>query len=278
MRIDDEVNISELFIQIYIFLRRKILFLILLLILGAGIGFGIYQLSEPRYEIQVLGNSSILSNNRLVKILNSIQLNLGNAKELAGNLNIDEKTARGIRSIKAKAVTEDKKMLEYFIEGGFETNVLEITIQSIDKNMSSLPEGLNHFLNQNSYISKKIRIRKSSLESFLVKIDEEIGELDSLQRILLSRYEGKDSNLQFIDANPAHMDLIKLYEKKQLLEAQLFMLEPLNIIYSSPVILEKAHSLKKSVITYSFIFLVAGIVLLLFIQFNRKVTEYMQKS
>ncbi len=264
---NNEIDLLELTVKLYLFIKRKLKFLLFFLIAGIIIGIVKHYISRPFYETYLVANSNIISNNRIVDIINTLQPFIGekNIDSSSGKLKTSINILKQIKNIEATIIEKEENEL-------FELNCYKIDLQIYDNSMiDSIRYAIINLINSNNYIKKKTTLKRENILKLISKINEEIKGLDSLEQSLLS----ESKNFIIIDGQN---EIVNLLEKKHKLEEEFQLTEAINIIEDFTVLSTPANkSISVHILIYGLIFLVIGFFVAIFIEVKKKVGVYVKK-
>ena len=195
---NDEIDLIELFKNIYSFIKKNKWILIITFILGTGLGY--YQSSQKAkkskdiYRSQFIVNSPFISGNEIYMIGRNLSYNLDKS-------NSDKITSEVLNSIEEIECTKD-----VIVEGDEpEVNIVFKTNKSLD---------INKLID---LVSEKIKLNKHFDINYKLEVQHNNELLKLLNKRLSEVEEEKDSK-QFLA-------YIELLEKKQNLEKKIGLIE-----------------------------------------------------
>jgi len=257
---NSEIDIIELLVKIVKFTKQYILFFVILIIVG--IIFGILtNKKQTVYTSEMIGTTDLISDyyytnkegNLVLKSEKNIQeiveiINTLNKINIENELGIN-KTSNIIATIINNEKEDSKETLENF----------KITVVfSEQTDVSNLYEKINNYLSQNKYVKSKFEEQEQQNTALIEKINSEIEEIDSLQKLILS--SKKIDNEIVYEKNS---QIINLFEKKLALEKKNNNKNPLVSITNFYPVKEKTSDNKIKIIITTIIFLIIGVLIAL---------------
>ncbi len=293
--IKNEIDINELFIDVFVFLRKKIFIISAFLIAGIIIGIIKHYTGNPKYEVKMTA-VSVIENNFLiydisdkkrysyysseiaVNIINSLQylIETKNYTELANKLNISNEDAVKIISIstdylypvEGTASEEDKNP----------TNFISITATIIDnKIIKNLQKGIENCIKENTYIKNIISQRKKLYRNMIKHIDNELIKLDSIQRAFIKN-PVNNGDIVVVKENSFIVENVKLIAIKELLDAEYKEFTPFTSITDFNHSNSNENTLIKSIAIFGFITLILGFIFIFVISYNKKAKSKMKQN
>jgi hypothetical protein len=259
---NQEIDLLEIFIKIYGFIKKRFIYLGVAVIVGFLFGFGLNKLEKKQYETSVLLRATAVNNQTMVDIANNISqaLKKNNYPYLSKNLHLEKPFIEKIESFKAE-INPDVK----------EPNCLSLSLTYFDSSaVRGFLSAVFKYIENNEYLQEKYEQEKENTNEIIKKLKIEIAELDSFQNMYkksLSQYKNA-SHSQIVNLSSTHNDIINLFEKQRNLSEKMKLLEKPYIIINDVIYPNKPsnNSLKKNVVIYSVLFLFIGIFVLVFIE------------
>jgi len=210
---DDEIDLGILLLKIVKSISKYKLIIFLSTIVGIGLGIGAYQLQTPKYESDMIIQSSILTeaySNTLTETLERL-IKEGNTALLSEKLSLSIDQSSFISSIQVESISETGATEDATKNRIFKIHV-ETTSNAI---LKDLQFGLISFLENNEYVKKRVNLSKNRLEKLISKVGQEIKEIDSLKtqinQNLLSQKSGSN-NLVILDPTTVYSEALTLYK------------------------------------------------------------------
>ncbi len=241
---NDEIDLIELFLNIYIFFKKNFWLFFIAVIIGGGLGYSTKFFAKKHYESAMLINSYTVSENLLIKYFNIIQslIEDNNLSYLSERMGIDTLNLESLKEIKAEMAYDEKderKSLGYLTVS---VNVLDNEILLL------LNNGLLKYLEKEPYIQNEIETYKENNLQLIEKINEEIKKIEILQETNLKQSEKKGDVNIYNSQKSFQNELLDLLKEKQNREKALKFATPYRVIqdftvYNKPVIKAKTFSL-----------------------------------
>ncbi len=286
---DDEIDLSNILINLLSSIQRNFRVLFLITILGFIAGILHYFLSTPIYDTSLIASSKVLTNVRienLIRVLDKL-VKEGNDNQLAKKLNISHSLANNIKSIEAKSIINEDDLVLGDKTKERDDNVFEITLSTDNnKQLDSLQVGILYYLQNNDFVQKRITIQKQNLETMRERVKEEVAKLDSLRfsvNKLLAKGVGNNSTMLLTDPASVNKDIMALYERELNINSELLLINDIQVIQDftqfekpvSPKLLSSVAASTASAITL-------GIILIIILELRRGLRrlkiELQQKS
>jgi hypothetical protein len=235
--------IGKGFLISMVFLLRRWLPLGLSLVAGVGISFILKMNSNPFYTTDLVLRDNIQSNADMISYLNRLQMysREGNTRALEEALSISPAQAKGIIEISAQWVVDlgrDGSADYVDFNNDFDIyDTLNTRLQDrvnvrakivSPQDLSVLRNGIIKYLNSDSIFQQKNRVRLVQNRDMLSRLEYDILQLDSLQKIKyfeetkyrLPQNGGQMIFLQEQKTQLIYSDIYALYAKKQFLESE----------------------------------------------------------
>jgi hypothetical protein len=226
-----------------VFLLKRWIPLGLSLVAGVGMSFFLKVNSDPFYTTDLVLRNNILSNADMISYLNRLQTysREANTAALEEALSISRAQANGIIEISAHWVIDQGKdgSADYVdFNNNFDIyDTLNIRLQDrvnirakivSPQDLTMLRNGIISYINNDSIFDQKNRVRLAQNRDMLTRLEYDILQLDSLQKIKyfeetknrLPQGGGQMIFLQEQKTQLIYSDIYPLYTKKQLLEAE----------------------------------------------------------
>lgn len=244
---NEEIDLIELIIKIYKFIKKYIIIFVIALIIGVIIGFIKNKSGSTTYKSSILVtsgfNNELFQTSDVFKFNNLLtdltlflnnQLQSGDLEILATKMNLTVDELSCISSISIAATEELEKQKNSFSQN------FEITVVADNSDIfAKLGEGLKNYFTNNEYFKTLIEQQKIYSEQLIKKLDEEIYEIDSLQKTK------KNSNMNVTIYENEYTNsskIIELYKTKIKTEKNLQLSETIFIIenFYNPVSISSA--------------------------------------
>lgn len=264
---NDEIDLIEVFLNIYIFIKKHFWVLFISGIIGGALGYSTKFIGKKHYESSMLIESYTLSDNILVEYINNIQtiINDDNYEYLGSQTNLSVELISNLEHIETEKTynEKEKKYLKY----------LKINCSSISNSIyKNLSNGLINYLNKMPYVQNELEHFVDQNNALIEKIDQEILLLEKLQNNISENRSKSGVNI-YNEQNSFHQDLLGLLREKQRRQKELLYATPFRviedfIIYQKPV---------RKTVTYTFIgaFTLSFLILLILIfkQINKNISN-----
>jgi hypothetical protein len=265
---NDEIDLIELFLNMYIFFKKNFWILFIAGVIGGGLGYSTKFFGKSHYESSMLINSYTISENLLMEYINNIQniIDDENSKYLSEKMEIDSTNLKNLKKISVKDVYDEKAKKS--------KGYLSVTV-TVDDNqlLNILSSGILNYIEKEPFVQSEIQISTENNQDLISKIDKEIEKLEVLQENSLNSYQNKADVNIYNSQKSFQNELLALIKEKQGLEKRLKFKTPFRVIqdftiYQKPI---------KKTITYTFsgglLFAFIALFYLIFRQINIKIKE-----
>ncbi|HAF28008.1 MAG TPA: hypothetical protein DCG75_03075 [Bacteroidales bacterium] len=240
---NDEIDLIELFLNIYIFFKKNFWFLFISVIIGAGLGYSTKFLTKKHYESSMLINSYTVSGNLLMEYINNIQsiLEDGNLKYLSERMEMDTIQLASLKEITIEDVYDEKEKKS--------KGYLSVSVNVLDNNiLSVLDDGILKYIEKEPFVQSEIEIFTENNLNIISKIDEEIEKIEELQQLSLSQDQNKGDVNIYNSQKSFQNELLDLLKEKQNREKYLKFAIPYRVIqdftiYQKPKTKTKTYTL-----------------------------------
>jgi hypothetical protein len=235
--------IGRAFLISTVFLLKRWLPLGLSLVAGVGISFILKMNANPFYTTDLVLRDNIQSNADMISYLNRLQIysREGNTTALEEALSISPTQAKGIIEISAQWVVDlGKDGSADFVDFNNDFDIYDTLNTRLQdrvnvrakivspQDLSVLRNGIIKYLNSDSIFQQKNRVRLVQNRDMLSRLEYDILQLDSLQKIKyfeetkyrLPQNGGQMIFLQEQKTQLIYSDIYALYAKKQILESE----------------------------------------------------------
>lgn len=240
---NDEIDLIELFLNIYIFFKKNFWILFISGIIGGGLGYSTKFLGTSHFESSMLIESYTVSNDLLIEYINNVQTILkdGNVKYLSKRMGIDSTNLIDLKTISVEDVYDEKAKKSK----GYLSVAVNVTNNDFLHYLSS---GILKYMENEPYVKSEIQIFTEHNQDLISRIDEEIDKLKVLQENNLSQQKSNGDVSIYNNQNSFQNELLALLKEKQKLEKQLKFASPFRIIqdftiYQKPI---------RKTVTYTF--------------------------
>ena len=241
-------------------------------IVGIILGFVFDLIKTPYYESTAIATSGlsyfegiidpaeldypIIDQKVAIDMVNAIGsvIESSEYQVLSSILNLDSAVAKSIKSIEAEQLYEldlenRRQKLSQF----------QITIKvTNNQSISLVSNGLYDYFNKNAYANKNYSLFKKQSPELIKYLDEEINDLKSYRNNIKNKSDVELSSISIANDKSELLQnqIIQLYERKQSIERDLELLQPLSFV-SSFAVYEKPKSrlfIRLGLISFSFLF------------------------
>lgn len=236
------------------FLVRKWLWLGLSLALGVGLSYLIKFSTERQYSSDITFRSNAVPNSEMISYINKLHTfcRERNLPELADALSVDSSKVRYIIDIQAFWVIDlgNDDIPDYvdFRNRHDVQDTVNVRMQdrfvvrvktSVPQELTSIRDGIISFVGKNNFFVQQNEIRLSQNGTIMTRLDYEINQLDSLQKVkyfeearrLMPKDGGQMIFLQEQRTQLLHDDIINLFTRRQYIERQLTLYaDPLTLL------------------------------------------------
>ncbi|NOZ36059.1 MAG: hypothetical protein GXO80_12270 [Chlorobi bacterium] len=285
----NEIDLLELLIKIYLSLKKY--WLILLISVLAGIVFtvvkniysvksysssmavAVKQDNDYMYALTFREFSKRYEKNPaeiVTGIINQADelIKSGNISLLAKKMNISKSDLSGLKSISSEF---------NFKKGEAPGSIVQITANSSEEGVfNKLGTGILYLINNNAFVKGKTSEDSLMLVRIIKKIDIKLYELDSLQSKFLKN--GTINDLIIFKNNSFFGESVKLTSLKEKINKDLKNLKEVKLVENFYIPKSKSASMKVPLLLNSIIFLFFGIIIIVFIEFNKKAKSFEQNQ
>ena len=300
--------ISGFFLAIYrviiimiVFLFRRWFPIGICILIGIGLSFVAKKTLTPVYESEMTIKSNSVPNADMLNFINRLHsYSLSrNAGALSASLSIPVEKAKEIRDIEAFWVIDrNNDNIPDYVD--YKNNydvydtvnlrmpdriVVRTRFTSLD-DLSAVSKGLISFINSNNLFRQQNDLRLSHLNEMLVRINYDIQQLDSLQKVKYfeetrSRLPDKSSQMIFLQPQNTQLlyeDIYSLYNRKQDLDEEKDLFPDIITVISDLTIPAKPFTGLRyyGSIIIPVIFILT-IILLVIIEYRRRIKDYFSK-
>lgn len=263
---NDEIDLIEVCLKIYIFFKKNFLILFISGIIGGAVGYSTKFYTKNSFESSMLIESYTLSEDIIIEYISNLQTIIAdrNYDYLSAKTGSEKEILSDLEIISAERLSYGKnnKDLDYIkIYAKSKSNVL----------LSTLSDCLLEYLKQEAYVRNEIEIFIDQNNVLIEKIDTEILLLEELQKKNLTDAHTKPGVNIYNEQTSFHKDLLGLIKEKQLRQKRLKFATPFRviedfIIYQKPVSKNRKHTVSSAIL-----FIITTILVLIVIELNKKV-------
>ncbi len=281
---NDEIDLlaltQNMMVGFYHYVLRRYKLFGIALIIGAVIGIGFYLKDKNTYESTIIGTSYVVSPVVVVDILNSLQeINKTDKEAIMEFLKLNQEDAEALLMIEADTIQSIRT-----IDQTITTIQIKVKFKE-DFNFAGFSKKLSDYIDSNIYVAKELKLEKLRSLNIIKKYEEEIKNLDSLQKnILSSSLETSNSqpgNLLILNDKSNsifHDDIITLEGRKSNELKKMERLAALTVIDEKRGIKTKEVSLIGTVATMMAVFFGIGFFISLILEFKRQVQAIENKK
>lgn len=267
----------NIFLAIFYFFLRNIVWFVLFIILGGIIGFTSHRVTRLFYHSEMIGYSHTISNIEVIQSINNwnylsefSEEELNNIKSIGATYLLDinqDGIWDQIEEMNGTAQT-DTNILKQRTYGNFCVQIEVYDTTMIPK----IKTKVLNYLSKNQRVVQRNEIRLKQMRDMIPKIQKEIQDLDSLKK---EEYfsQNKPTTAKFGETlligeqEPKlyHKDLLDLVGQEQKIERELFLnKDPFEIILDFSVPTQEENNLTSQVIRYMIIFFIIGFLVILY--------------
>lgn len=236
-------SIGRAFLISLFFLVRKWHWLTISLILSLGISYLVKISSEKLYFSDLTLKSNTVTNAEMISYLNKLHTFCRgkNFNELATSMSVQDNIVKDVKDIRAHWVIDkgpdgipdyvdykDKYRLKDTSTLRMQDRFVVRVKTSVPKEISSIRDGIIAFIEKNDFFQDQNRLRLRQAEDMLARIDFEVEQLDSLQKVkyfeesrrLMPKEGGQMIFLQEFKTQLLHEDIYNMIQRKQEIEKQ----------------------------------------------------------
>lgn len=262
---NDEIDLVEVFINIYLFFKKHFWFLFGAVLIGAFLGYSTKFYTQKFYESSMLIESEILSDEILMEYINNIQtlFDDGNYILLQNKMEIDSTELVEIKSIKANYVyNEEKKTRLGYLSVNIKTNKNEV--------LRNLGQGISNYIEKEEYVQNEIDIFKKNTLNLIQNIDQEINKIEQIQANFITPQNKNGEIKIYYQAKSLQEELLLLTKEKYELEKAIQFAAPFRVI--------KDFTIYQKPKTKANTYTIAGALILGFIAFSILIIRNINKS
>lgn len=238
------------FVTTTVFMIRKSPIWILGILIGGGVAYTQFKLSERYYESNMILKANAVPNQDMISYINELHnyAREGNKTQLEAKLGLDSAEVKDLVDIEAFWIVDLNNdgifdQVDYKNRFLTDTNVTKVeerfnirALTRTPEELSRIQEGLTNYIGGYDYYQRRNEIRLRQLKQLIAKTEDEIGELDSLQKKKYFEQPDymrlKEGQLLFMGEEQTelfHTDVFQLFNDKQRYEE---MLEIDSMIYT----------------------------------------------
>jgi len=293
--------IGKGFLIVFFFLVKKWFWLTMSLLVGVALSFSLKLSTERLYSSDIIFRSNAIPNDEMISYINKLHTFCEgkNFDELASALSVPRSGIINIKDIEAFWIIDrGSDLIPDYVDFKNRHNVLDtvnvrmrdrflIRVKTtIPQELSVIRDGIVKYIEKNQFYQAQNELRLSQAEVLLKRIDYEVEQLDSLQKVkyfeetrkLIPGEGGQMIFLQDYETQLLHEDIYELIEKRQEFERIKTIHAGLITLLSDFTPPSKAEN---GVLYYGRImipcFFILAVIILLFIDNRKKLQEVYKK-
>jgi len=222
---NDEIDLVEVFTNIYLFFKKHFWFLFGAVIVGALLGYSTKFFTQKFYESSMLIESEILSDEILMEYINNIQtlFDDGNYILLQNKMEIDSTELIEIKSIEANYLYNEEK----------KTRLDYLSVRIITNNnkiLKKIDQGILNFINKEKYFQNEIEIFRKNTQNLIQNINQEIKKIEQIQANFIDPKNRPGEIKIYYQEKSLQEELLLLTKEKQKLEKAIQFATPFRVI------------------------------------------------
>lgn len=196
-----EIDLIELFLSLFLFIKKNLIILLLAFLLGGSIGFAYFKIKKETYSYSITINSMNLPKEIVfeeIGLFNEILLN-SNGDSVFAEMNMPSSIIKKLKSVTTNSTEENSTRIAINIVAYGEVSEQEFT------------DVLKKYLLNNKYIQELMIQKKGELEETIAFIDNQLNNLQD-------KIEPNKAGTEYIftDETPTDLFLKKNNYSKQL--------------------------------------------------------------
>ena len=298
------ILLKDITVSIIIFMIRKSLWIVSFALTGMILGFVFYNAIKPSFLFTCEGETGGIDNSVVIDHVNRLDLLKGDTVLLAKYLNISNKQAKEIRSIKACYgidLTGDGKPnyidftgKRYNDKDSMQTRLpsfVHFRVSLYDRDMLPVVrEGLFNYIKNNAYIKDLYQIDRQMRENLIKGLDKEIERLDKIDSVQRERISGRNEvgaekgQLVLLNGSEPEIrllydDILSLFNQREQLQRHVDLIkEPVLIVQDFiPVQLEE-RPLIWYFLRFGGFMALLGILCAMIWQYHKKIWEMIKED
>ncbi len=266
---NDEIDLIELFLNIYIFFKKHFWFFTIAVLIGAVLGYSTKFFSEEHYESTTLINSYTVSEDILLKHIDNIQsiISDNNISYLSEHMEIDSIYLASVNSLEAEIVydeKDDKKSL------GFVKVTANVNDNEILKHLN---QGITNYLEKEVFIQNEMTLFIENNKNLIEEIEKQIAKIEALQEKLIHTAQSKGDVNIYNDQNSFQNELLGLIKEKQHRQKLLQFATPYRIIQDFTIYQKPIRKTKTYTVVGAFAFFMLALFYLIIRNINKTLKE-----
>lgn len=265
---NDEIDLIELFLKIYVFFKKHFWFLFICAFIGAGIGYSTKFFTKKHYESTMIMNSNTIPEKFLIEYINNLNsiIKDKNYMYLSKKMMIDSNLLLSINEIKAESAYDEKEKKNL----GYVTVSVKVSDNQIIEHLS---KGMLNYIADETYVKNETEIFIEQNTALIEKIDEEIKKLEILQTSLSKPVQNSGDVNIYNDQKSFQDELLSLLKEKQSREKLLKFAVPFRIIQDFTIYQKPVRKTVTYTLSGGFIFGFIALFYLIFKNLNKQVKD-----
>ncbi|MEA2105573.1 MAG: hypothetical protein U9P82_02470 [Bacteroidota bacterium] len=215
---NDEIDLIEVFTNIYLFFKKHFWFLFGAVLVGAILGYSTKFYTQKFYESSMLIESEILREDILKEYIDNIQ-SLKEDKNynfLSEKMDIEPNKLINLISIESEII-KDKNI---HIKVKAHTNTI----------LQKLAKGIANYINKEEYVQNEIDIFKKNTRDLINKINQEIKKIEQIQANFIEPQNRAGEIRIYSQEKSLQEELLLLTKEKQKLKKAIQLAAPFRVI------------------------------------------------
>ena len=250
-----EIDLIALFARLLKFTKKYFVLVSVFFVIGISIGAADFYLGNNYYSTTFIASSPAINNQIVYELIEPVKYYIRNEMydSISDKFDINEEVAKSVKSIDI-----DTSMI----------GAVKIELLISDKeNVTELKEGLMTYFNSIPYVVSSIQSRRDELDDYLTSLNDEIEDLDNLQKSVLRNLEHNE-NARLISVGGLFNEMMDLKDKKLEILEEYNSLQYFSVI-SENMIFEVQKNLVKNLLVFSVIGFLIGLFLSVIIEINK---------
>jgi len=197
--LDNEINLFDLMVRIYIFLRKKMVFIIIITLLGFGFGLlkGFFEKNKNNYQAKIKITSTYLKPSLLNTVVNKVTSN--KIAEL------------GFSQVISVNKPEDTSVSD---------SCIYLSLKLKDSvNSDKIKDRIVYYITNQDTVKRKINLYNSAQKEYLAKLNQKLSEIERYNQ-QFSGVQTDNKNNLLIKSNPSYQEYFTLLDKKNKMELE----------------------------------------------------------
>ena len=250
-----EIDLISLVVWVLKSIKKYLILIFAFFVIGISVGAADYYFGEDLYSTTFIAFSPAINNQIVYELIEPVKYYIQHEMydSISEKFDVDIAVANTVKNIDV-----DTSMM----------GAVKIELLLSDKeNINELKEGLMRYFNSIPYVMSSIQSRRNELEEYLISLNNEIIDLDNLQKSVLRNLEGSN-NASLILASGLFNEMMDLKDKKLEILEEYNSLQYFSVI-SESMVFEVQKNLIKNLIVFSVIGFILGLFLSIIIEINK---------